>query len=361
MQTPELLHHYLGYTSFTFATLTPEPFTLLWKGLFLEEAHRCVFLMHSVYALSALHRFSLSSNSDKYLKMAYTYHAKALGRFRSSVTQITKENATAILSFSFFEMILCIASPFILPTASDPLDSIYSLLVAVRGFWNLQPAVCTYLEDTVAVAWLRDQQTPQSHTQDIYILQLVKKLKIINKECGYTLEEKSICDTAIVFLQEFFATVSLRPLTWEALFTWPITLSDEFLRLVKKRHPVALIILVYWFVPVCRASDEWFLRRWDGKLIESIVRIIGPQWQFAIRGLLDYIKINLSWLPKDGIFHFPVSTFAENTEEEEMLGSTGSKTHDSDLDPTVKFPFGRFRNPLVDERLKSKSHDGILQ
>jgi hypothetical protein len=200
-----------------------------------------------------------------------------------------------------------------------------------------------YLEDATIVSWLRHEPTLPTNTQNIDILKLVEALESVNGASGYSVENRRICHTAIIYLREFFATVPLRPLTWDVIFTWPVTLSDDFLGLVEREHPVALIILAHWCVPVFRASDQWLLRAWDEKIIESVARTIGTRWQFAIRGLLERV-------PKANHLQFAVPTFAEQTEEEARR-SKRSKSYLSDSADAVKLP-RLSRHPLVDERLR---------
>ncbi|KAL2676452.1 hypothetical protein Neosp_010210 [[Neocosmospora] mangrovei] len=61
------------------------------------------------------------------------------------------------------------------------------------------------------------------------------------------------------------------PADLRAAFMWPIRLGNEFLDLMRSRHPPSMVVVAYYAVLLSYCETEcWFLQRWAFALITSI-------------------------------------------------------------------------------------------
>lgn len=288
-QVSKNIQHYLGATVDTLAALTPSFMDGLWTILVLREAQTHHFIMDSVDAITAFHCAHLyPRNAKQYVRLARSSNASALSQFRSSVTHVNVENATATLAFTFFQILLCIASPFALDgeSSSETIGGLRDLLIALQGFYQLQPVSCPHITDPIITNWLKNQPEiilpRQSHNHAILsrLLYLAGSMNSI----AVPSEEKNICFTALAHLYSFFENVPLSQKDWALFFTWPVTLSDGFLELVSTHHPLALIITAHWSVPIFQHQRHW-LDKWADKTFYYVAGIVGPEMFIMLHGL----------------------------------------------------------------------------
>lgn len=236
-QVSKNIQHYSGATVDTLATLSPSFMDGLWTKLVLREAQPYSFIMDSVEAITAFHcAYLYPEDSMQYVRLARSSNASALSRFRSSVVHVNAENAVATLAFTFFQILMCIASPFALDSESScgAIDGIRDLLIALRGFYQLQPVSCPHITDPIITNWLENQPEiilPRPSHNHAILARLVRLARNIDS-VSLPLEERTICFTALVHLYLFFENVPFSQKDWALFFTWPVTLSDGFLKLV---------------------------------------------------------------------------------------------------------------------------------
>ena len=294
LQVSKNIHHYTSVTAETLYALTPPFMEGLWTRMVLGEAQAYPFVMDSVDAITSFHcAYLYPEDAPRYVRLARLSNASGLAQFRSSVSRIDGHNATATLAFTFFQIIICIASSFALRTYNpdEILDSLRDLLVALRGFYQLQPASCSYITDKAIIAWLTHQPDQPSadsprHNPDILACLSQLAMDMENLGASFPDEEKNHCRAALVQLYSFFAGISLEPRNWEVLFTWPVMLSNEFLNLIMARHPLALIISAHWAVFVFR-YHHWLLDRWAGHIFYGVACSVGPELLHMLQGLQE--------------------------------------------------------------------------
>ena len=287
----ELLHHYTEVSVPSIVPLTISILQTMWIDIVLPDTQRHQFMMDAVYGLAGFHlAYLVPQKAVKYAVMAHRYYGRSMEAFQTAVTHVSSDNACAILCFAFFAFMISLASPFAIgPSKPDEaIEGMHASLLAARGFLVLQPLSSPYIKEGMVATWLSSDDTYPSPPPPSLILKLMKDLEQVNKASFFSAQEKAICLKAIKSLQIFFSTVPMEPFKWPAVLTWPAVLPDEFLNLIQVRHPIALITLLHWFLPICRGSGQhWLLSRWEKPLLDSILREIGGFWRFAIADLLS--------------------------------------------------------------------------
>lgn len=110
---------------------------------------------------------------------------------------------------------------------------------------------------------------------DLYKEPTIEPLRVLdltNKASADNEEDKAICHQAILSLQESAQSVSVYP-----RLLWPITVSPEFIALLQKKRPMALVILAYGCLLAKYAPYRWFMHNWPANVTNSIANLIDPE------------------------------------------------------------------------------------
>ena len=86
------------------------------------------------------------------------------------------------------------------------------------------------------------------------------------------------CETAIDHLQRTFDMERLSDGRDNTFAIWPVLVPTEYMDLVIKRSPEALVVLAHFAVVLHSHRREWFIREGGGYLISSISRHLGSYW-----------------------------------------------------------------------------------
>jgi hypothetical protein len=79
-----------------------------------------------------------------------------------------------------------------------------------------------------------------------------------------------------------------------AISLWPIVLSGDFLTLLQERHPLALIVVIYYCIIVHDSeATAWFTRGWGKSVASDIKSVLSPsqmklcEWAFHHIGYVE--------------------------------------------------------------------------
>ncbi|KAI5289264.1 hypothetical protein KEM55_008861, partial [Ascosphaera atra] len=86
---------------------------------------------------------------------------------------------------------------------------------------------------------------------------------------------------------------SQKPLAMGLMCAWPASLSNNFMELLIRRRPLALVILAHFAVLLRNHEQCWYLAGWDRYLLDAIERSMPGEYEVflawprsAIRGTL---------------------------------------------------------------------------
>lgn len=163
----EGLSYYLRYTAKSLEDLTCPLLRPIWKGQILEDSKEFTFVASSLDSITSLHRARLQpSESLRHIKEAFSCRAASINEFRSTVTEITPRNASAVLDFAALQFVLCLDFPRS-TTNFGPgriISAISALISALRGFWNLQPSTVPFVKDPYIRSWSKIPQPEMNDT-----------------------------------------------------------------------------------------------------------------------------------------------------------------------------------------------------
>ena len=91
-------------------------------------------------------------------------------------------------------------------------------------------------------------------------------------------------------LEKAFATYSVISDEKSLVFRWTIDVPDLYLILVKRREPLALIILAYFGLLLHSINGIWWSEGRGARLIEAIYQDLPPTWQSELQWPRDIIQ-----------------------------------------------------------------------
>jgi hypothetical protein len=320
----ELLHHFITTTSATLATHNPTQ--QIWQVSIPKIATTHPYLIHGIVAATSLHLSGLHNEPDAkraYINIALDQINASLSHYRKDVANITAENCEALFAFSTLTVV------FIFRTARDDSAALLSLakqhqnvdrfwmaaqlttislkiLNGVRGgakviltpswFWITQGPLAQLCERKW---WPKDRAltSPRSIEDDRRLHQLEKLWMVPGRPYEPTHDHMGV---ALRNLRDCFALVAqlttgstlttngaaqfnnarLSATTGTlmdrgAVFTWPVSLTQEFLTLLEQQHPQAFALFAHWAILFHRISDLWFVDGLAHSIVVAAASILG--------------------------------------------------------------------------------------
>lgn len=267
-QDVDLFRFYAARTSFT---LSGTRTLAIWQSSTPDEAKSHVFLMHSMLALTALHGcFTPTGGSVDYASIASRHHETALEAFRTSISEVKRENGRAVALFSLLTTIFSCGVPLVrgFPDGASPV----SMFLGILGMLRTASSALGRERHNVEQGSLRPLLNPGCGSKpcelDQESRQLLTDLYIYIENCGDDMETKiAYCESITTLLNYFWGLPKASPLT--DILGWPLTISDTFFNLMMKKKPLALIHLAFFFTPIHQTPSLW-LRPWAEPIIREI-------------------------------------------------------------------------------------------
>ncbi|EXJ94900.1 hypothetical protein A1O1_00018 [Capronia coronata CBS 617.96] len=281
-----LLHHYQDSTSRTIATNADTE--ILWRDTVCQLAHEHDFLMFGILAVTSLHRAYLVPEQRKtYYLEASKYQDKAMGLFRTAVSNTTQENCHAVLVFTHLLVLYAWASEqqddsLLLVTENDD-DVIPSWLHFLRCGCVMLGDVWDFLESGPCKSLALALEAPFEGVDTLdeaAVLENLLSVIVQSSQCPWSddvLEtyREAASELALAFACSRSAQVFT---TWDVLRIWPVRVSDKFMTLLKARHPAALILLAHYALLLERIESAWYFKGRATRLISSISRKLPLEW-----------------------------------------------------------------------------------
>lgn len=279
----ELMHHYTAkaYLSVSRTPIAHETLQLAVP----REAFSSPCLLHQILAFSAFHLAYLRpTHRHAYLLTASQRQGQAITMLSSALGEsLTPQSCHSAYASSMFLVISAFAT---LPSfelynpAFAPVDALIDIFALVAGMVVILRCFERDLREG-PLNGLFGQRSPlatiQSHHQP-----LIERLSYIraclsDDSVSASSEDKSITISASNMLIESIVTSQQSssalgaPAELRAAFLWPIRLGNEFLDLLRSRHPPSMVIVAHYAVLLsCCETECWFLQRWAFALITSI-------------------------------------------------------------------------------------------
>ncbi|KAF4450396.1 C6 zinc finger domain-containing [Fusarium albosuccineum] len=278
----ELMHH---YTSVAYATL-PRGTEIceIWQKEVPKLASRHIFLMHQLLATSAYHAAYINpSRRNCYLVHASQHQNDALVCLQGALSSINAENCHAFfVTSSMLSICAFAASCSGNSVDTSRLNELIDIFFLVRGMSNiLDSHEGTLKGGTLQLLFKMEQEeemTPLMST-------IINRLKGFAMPMGTDPVVDAICTEAIATTIAWIENTKWKTTSLELriCMSWPISLTDDFLSLLRVRNPIAMAIVAYYAVILHFAGMRyWFLECWGQAVLADIACHMDPGWSHLI-------------------------------------------------------------------------------
>ncbi|PSK42075.1 hypothetical protein B9Z65_3989 [Elsinoe australis] len=250
----------------------------IWRDTVVEMGMTHHFLLHGIFALTAVHRATLVPEvADSETLLQADHHiSHALGPYRGLLLEPTPEASPSMFVFSTVLSIYTLGSAQLQP-AEDPIQTVIQCLRMVRGCsqaigQNFETITNSEIKPLVENALFNFETMIQPGVPQIHLL-----LELIKGN-----DQSSVCVEAAEHLHKVFFHIQQCALladsdrsTVAIMFTWPTMLAEDFIRLLCDREPISLVVLAHFAVLLCEHHSHWWLGDLGSRVITAIQSRLG--------------------------------------------------------------------------------------
>ncbi|KAL4949054.1 hypothetical protein BDW69DRAFT_82727 [Aspergillus filifer] len=277
IQDLELLHHFMTSTCYT--TSRVPAIQSLWRDEVPRIAFSTPFLLHALLAVSALHlAHSTPSRRSSCNAQAHFHHNAAVTSVIPEITSLATDNAAALYLFSSLTCMFSCAdmernSNFLILSREGQLAQWIQLFRGIRAVLGddrheFQTGILApiFVNGGFVTKIRRSPEALQEGR--IYVLELKN---MITKSHSDDTAKQKVYQDAIDGVTRALA-VTLKPSMAETagVFAWMVEASDEYLELLRKEEPTALIILSYICVAVRQVEWTWWTEGLSARLMSQV-------------------------------------------------------------------------------------------
>jgi len=308
-----LLNHFVQFTYYDMGAgpLSRE----LWRTSIPELSFQHVFLKHGLLACAALHLAHLNPpERRRYQMIAACHQARGLPPFRGLLSAPTEENCDAILAFANLLVVHCFAAEeqdaefFLLKDNRDStlLSGMPDWLEVIRGsctmfshVWAtmrtglLKPLIDETMSDE-ALPIIPDNPEHSARLKQLLTLPVLGNNPPTGEILGETMTAYS---TALITLARAFGSAQAAKdngifTMWTAVSIWPARISMEYLDLLRRKEPAALVLLAHYCILLAPLEKSWYMSGFRRRLLHRIYFQLDEDWRkwldwpFAEAGLI---------------------------------------------------------------------------
>ena len=230
-------------------------------------------------------------SSDRCLELAKHHHSLALSKSKAELVNITERNCHALFAFSAMISVSSLALPMARPMGLvDPIGEMAQTAMLMRGSKTIVQSSRSLLEAGRVGPLLRYglvlKQTALSEDVEVALRGIQSCIDGLSDEgdresCRAALEGLKACFRTTGISQADGLCVSLEDKG--GVFGWLAMVDMDFIALLFRRQPVALVILAYFAVFMHSLDEVWWYRGWGSALINTISETLDGTWEPALR------------------------------------------------------------------------------
>lgn len=268
----------------TFSTVcTSESKFHVWQIVIPRLALQYDFLMNGILALAALHIATTteSPTSLAYIDTALQYHNLSFAPFRAAIDNLTPQNCEAVLAQSIVTTVIGIA----LPRATAPRDENSNMTENILVVFELLQGVKKIIH--IGRPWIKINlySRQKERIESAGPLELdsdasaaFDRLTMLNEETVASMDAQQyhINKDVIDNLRNCYTLYAGTQDPGEVL-AWLAAVDKEFVDNVRRRQPLALLILMHWGVLLGELDGRWWWASNSGKsLVLELLRVLLP-------------------------------------------------------------------------------------
>lgn len=280
--------------------------TRVWQVDVVEDAMRHKFLLHGIFAVTALQLAvtTLEARASMLCVRAMEYYNSACSEFSRDIGTHSSYHQ-AIFAFSHINIVLGLALPLHTAKRGEEihmLSEVASLFKLLLGTASVAQSVrSSLLESKFRFIFTADDSLPDLPSSTRLALDNLRAMvdqDYCNRaatNASQAVLQRQTCVGAINLLQDCFVMSGLNGSGTSACMRWPAMLETAFVEDFLKHEPLHLLIVMHWAVLLDRQDHTWWARS-AGKLLVADIdnRLDARQkiaWSTAIRWI--YTEVNL--------------------------------------------------------------------
>lgn len=292
----ELLHHFTISTCMTLPKSSQV--SRIWQVDVPRLAFSNTYLMHQLLALSGYHLAQQHPEKCAMYSLQGSLHQnEGIQGMRKALGEITPDSCHALFATS---CLLCfgVFASLSFPGAADNSPTVQGLIDAFLLVKGMSGILNTY-EETLRrgpLGLVFGPGAPVSPSNDSLIAIAVQKVKVYADsldDFGLDPAVKAVVNAEVDALSRWInlAANSTTYAEIRTVMTWPISMSEEYISLIRQRHPAALALMTYYCVILhATGGNYWFVRGWGSSVAKDIECALPSQWRDVVRWPMAWIR-----------------------------------------------------------------------
>ncbi|KAJ0422027.1 hypothetical protein BJY00DRAFT_280790 [Aspergillus carlsbadensis] len=283
----ELMHHWIVNVSDSF-DISPG-FHRVFRDELVGAATRFEFFMHMLLILSALH-LSLTKSpkfTERHRAFILQGCSDAMAAFQLEATNITEENCEEIQAFHSLVAIYALAlAQFDRNEKTDReetvVDEIVQILILIKANRAIKDTAQPIVDAKRENRWVVDEDVfidSDGYPGDDELVDAVTNLQPWIDSADDAEAVRALNTRAATLVAD---TTSYRLRRNLRLFVWPNFVDDEFLGLVTRRNPIALVILAHYAVVLDQSRALWWCGQWGARIIAAVASSLPERFRPAM-------------------------------------------------------------------------------
>ena len=294
----EIFNHYAAYTSSSLSDR--DSVQLTWRVAVAKEAIPHNFLMHALLGFASTHLAQLCPvQRNAYGAEAVKHRNLALRSCIPDLRNITPTNCHALFAFSS----LIAISTFVFPNSMNespvvPIENILSFFILIRGVNTVLQGGLDWIRSGSLEPLIQDGRLNWRH--DFPLLPAAfhapfESLRALNANASAGTTIRKMYAEVIQDLENSYAAHHPIASDRSLVFIWCAIVPEEYVSRVRKRQPIALVILAHFAVLLHSVSAQWWAGDRGRRLTEAIHAELDDKWKPAVRWPMDAVQG--SWPP----------------------------------------------------------------
>lgn len=289
MRDLELMHKFSTETYKSLCSSNSEHY--VWQISIPRLALRYDFLMNGILAVGALHIAATTEPpaSLVYIDTALQYHNLTFAPYRAAVDSINPMNCEAALAQSIITTVIGIALPGITAARGETSSMVENMIVVFELLQGVKKI------HRIGESWIKLELFSRRRNYwdtgtvilDDDTRTALERLGTLNDETLASIDpnQHQVNKDAIIYLRHFSIRVanSVDPAN---VLAWLAMIDKEFVDNVRRRQPLALLILMHWGVLLGELDRQHWWARGSGRvLVSELLDVLHPgdiQWAKAL-------------------------------------------------------------------------------
>lgn len=255
----------------------------VWQLAIPQLALQYDFLMNGILALASLH---IATTIDPpaslaYIDTALQYHNLTFAPFRAAIDNLTPHNCEAVLAQSIVTTVIGIALPRVTAARDESSNMTENIVVVFELLQGVKKII------HIGRSWIklnlftrqRDLGDDHDPTElDRETQAALDRLATLNDETLSSIDtdQYRINNDVIAHLRRCFSMFANSSDPTNVL-AWLAAVDKEFVDNVRRRQPLALLILMHWGVLLGELDGKWWWARNSGRaLVSELLRVLRP-------------------------------------------------------------------------------------